>query len=80
VTPGKHVLIARSPTHAETAQRVLNTPGLVTRLADNCVAASPTLSNLSVSAQQVAFAELRDLIQAELERIAKAGPHCPEPK
>jgi hypothetical protein len=33
-----------------------------------------------VSAQQVAFAELRDLIQAELERIAKAGPHFPEPK
>jgi hypothetical protein len=63
---------------AATAQRVLDTPGLVTRLAVNCVEASRTLTKLSADARFDAFNELRGLIQAELERIAQAGPHFAE--
>jgi hypothetical protein len=68
----------RAPTHAETAQRVLDTPGLVTRLAINCVRQSPTLGKLPEPEQLDAFNEICSLLRAELERIAAAGPHFAE--
>jgi hypothetical protein len=72
--------MARSPTHAETAQRVLDTPGLLQRLAISCVRQSPALGKLAEPEQLDAFNEICGLLRAELERIAKAGPHFPEPK
>jgi hypothetical protein len=48
----------RAPTHAETAQRVLDTPGLLHRLAINCVRQSPTLGKLPEPEQLDAFNEI----------------------
>lgn len=64
----------RRATQAEIAQLVLDTPGLVTRIAINCANASPALQKLSQDAQLDAFNELRAIMQAELERIVKVGP------